>query len=75
MVLCKKSEAVTTLKNGKEKLNKGYREIETKTGRKMYMRESKPVVVPTKKVVRKSKPQSVDDAVDEPPSLTLNVGD
>ena len=75
MVLCKKSDAVTTLKNGKEKLNKGYREIESKNGRKMYMKESQPVVVPTKKVVRKSKKKIQSDDAAEDTSFTLNVGD
>ena len=36
MVLCKKAEAVKTLKNGKEKLNKGYKVIETKNGKIQY---------------------------------------
>jgi G3E family GTPase len=36
MVLCKKAEAMKTLKNGKEKLNKGYKVVETKNGKIQY---------------------------------------
>lgn len=41
MVLCKKAEAVKTLKNGKEKLNKGYKVIETKNGKIQYHKINK----------------------------------
>ncbi len=48
MPLAKKSDATKTLKNGKIKLNKGFRQVETKNGRIMYFSESK-----TQKTVKK----------------------
>lgn len=74
MPLCKKSDAVTTLKNGKTKLNKGYREVVCTTGRKMYFSEEKKKVdskVDKKKVVRKKKP--VEEPVQVPTEEELTV--
>lgn len=52
MVLVSKSTACKTLKNGKTKLNKGFREVQTKNGRVMYFtvdEKPKPEKKPRKK--------------------------
>jgi hypothetical protein len=55
MPLVSKATATTTLKNGKVKLNKGFREVETKTGKKMYFSD-------VKKTTEKPKKQKVEKA-------------
>ena len=49
MPLVSKATATTTLKNGKVKLNKGFREVETKTGKKMYFSDVKKTTEKPKK--------------------------
>lgn len=51
MPLVSKATATTTLKNGKTKLNKGYREVHTSNGKIMYFTEDSKKKVSKKKVV------------------------
>ena len=67
MVLVSKSTACKTLKNGKTKINKGYREVQTKNGRVMYFTDdAKPKV---EKKPRKKKAVVAAVEVEQQPEI------
>ena len=68
MVLVSKSTACKTLKNGKTKINKGYREVQTKNGRVMYFTDDKPDK-PKEKKPRKKKEVVAAVSVEENPPV------
>jgi hypothetical protein len=64
MPLVSKATATTTLKSGKVKVKAGYKEVETKTGKKMYFsvkKEEKP------KEKSKEKPKEEKEKVEKKP--------
>jgi len=70
MPLVSKATATITLKNGKVKLNKGYREVHTSNGKIMYFTEDSKKKVSKKKVVEEV--VEVDEEVKEE-SLTVEM--
>ena len=68
MVLVSKSTACKTLKNGKTKINKGYREVTTKNGKIMYFTDDAKKPKAEKKP-RKKKEEVVSVSVEENPPV------
>lgn len=68
MVLVSKSTACKTLKNGKTKINKGYREVTTKNGKIMYFTDDAKKPKAEKKP-RKKKEEVLAVSVEENPPV------
>ena len=69
MVLVSKSTACKTLKNGKTKINKGYREVQTKNGRVMYFTDDAKKPKAEKKPRKKKDSSPVVSVEENPPAV------